>query len=326
VDDTFHNEQLSGLRSLERKVSFGFIVALLVLLLIGALSYFSVLRSREDNAWIDHTHQVLDSLSGLVSDLNAAETKERGFLLTGREEYQQAYREAVKRVQEQLQGIDELIRDNPIQGGNFGILAPLVAQRLTLMQSHVELRLAVGLAPVQAALMKNDEGNELNGAIRAAVSKMQGEENSLLQEREKRAELSSLQTRAAITTGGILAIALLIAALYVIREGFKRGRAAEAELHHAKSALEQRVEQGVAELTRTGAAVQAGEERLSRIIDSAMDAILTVDEQQRITMFNPAAEAMFKCPAKDALGTPLERFLPARFRATHVEHMRAFGQ
>jgi PAS domain S-box-containing protein len=75
-----------------------------------------------------------------------------------------------------------------------------------------------------------------------------------------------------------------------------------------------------------GTALRAGEERLSRIIDSAMDAIITVDEQLRITIFNPAAEKMFQCPAADAIGTLLERFLPARFRDSHAGHMRTFGK
>jgi PAS domain S-box-containing protein len=43
-------------------------------------------------------------------------------------------------------------------------------------------------------------------------------------------------------------------------------------------------------------------------------------------MFNPAAEEMFGCPAADAIGAPLERFLPVRFRKAHAEHISAFGQ
>ena len=73
-------------------------------------------------------------------------------------------------------------------------------------------------------------------------------------------------------------------------------------------------------------ALRAGEERLSRIIDSAMDAIITVDEQQRITMFNPSAEKMFQCPAGDAIGTLLGRFIPARFRNAHEMHMQKFSK
>ena len=67
------------------------------------------------------------------------------------------------------------------------------------------------------------------------------------------------------------------------------------------------------------------EARLSGIVKSAMDAIIATDEEQRITVFNPAAEAMFGRPAADALGTSIERFIPARFREVHARHIRPFG-
>jgi PAS domain S-box-containing protein len=129
-----------------------------------------------------------------------------------------------------------------------------------------------------------------------------------------------------LATGFGLALSLLLAAFYLVRRIIERNRHAEEELLLAKNSLEERVRERTSELVKSGAAVRAGEERLSRIIDSAMDAIVTVDEQQRITIFNPAAERMFRCPVSDAVGTPLERFLPARFRTSHTEHMRAFGQ
>lgn len=66
--------------------------------------------------------------------------------------------------------------------------------------------------------------------------------------------------------------------------------------------------------------------RLESIIDSAMDAIITVDEAQRIVLFNYAAEQMFGCSTREALGQPLDRFLPARFRAVHHQHVQTFGQ
>jgi PAS domain S-box-containing protein len=66
--------------------------------------------------------------------------------------------------------------------------------------------------------------------------------------------------------------------------------------------------------------------RLSGIIGSAMDAVISVDAGQRITIFNGAAEQMFRCPAAEALGQPLDRFIPARFRAAHHRHVAEFGR
>jgi PAS domain S-box-containing protein len=73
---------------------------------------------------------------------------------------------------------------------------------------------------------------------------------------------------------------------------------------------------------------QAGEARslLAAIIDSAMDAIISVDADQRIRMFNPAAEGMFRCTAQEVLGQPLGRLLPAAFREAHRRHVDEFGR
>jgi PAS domain S-box-containing protein len=68
------------------------------------------------------------------------------------------------------------------------------------------------------------------------------------------------------------------------------------------------------------------EARLGGILDSAMDAIITVDEQQRIVLFNSAAESVFGCPRDQALGSPLSWFIPERFRAGHGDHVRRFGE
>jgi len=71
---------------------------------------------------------------------------------------------------------------------------------------------------------------------------------------------------------------------------------------------------------------EVSEARLASIVDSAMDAIVTVNEEQRIVLFNRAAEGVFGVRRDDAMGVPLERFLPSRFRAGHREHIEGFGR
>lgn len=82
----------------------------------------------------------------------------------------------------------------------------------------------------------------------------------------------------------------------------------------------------ISEHKRTDAALRDSQERLLGIISSAMDAIITVDDNQKIIVFNRAAEQIFRCPAKDALGQTLDKFIPQRFREAHREHIRSFGQ
>src|SRR6266567_7761140 len=77
-------------------------------------------------------------------------------------------------------------------------------------------------------------------------------------------------------------------------------------------------------LKQIAAAARSQQERLRGIIDSAMDAIITIDESQRIQVFNRAAEQVFRCSASDALNQPLERLLPERFREAHQSHIQLF--
>ena len=60
------------------------------------------------------------------------------------------------------------------------------------------------------------------------------------------------------------------------------------------------------------AIVVESEERLHAIIQSAMDAIIIVDAQQRIVLFNASAEQIFGCPADEATGAEIGRFIPGQ--------------
>ncbi|HUA93836.1 MAG TPA: PAS domain S-box protein [Terracidiphilus sp.] len=87
-----------------------------------------------------------------------------------------------------------------------------------------------------------------------------------------------------------------------------------------------KIARDLAESHRAAAALRESQERLAGILDSAMDAIIAIDEQQRIVLFNGAAERMFLCSRESALAQPIERFMPERFRLSHAGHIRNFGE
>ncbi|MDB5953681.1 PAS domain S-box protein [Ramlibacter sp.] len=64
---------------------------------------------------------------------------------------------------------------------------------------------------------------------------------------------------------------------------------------------------------------------LAGLLDSAMDAIITVDEAQRIVLYNRAAERIFGWPAAEMRGAALSKLLPERHRDGHGQHLRRFG-
>ncbi len=72
-------------------------------------------------------------------------------------------------------------------------------------------------------------------------------------------------------------------------------------------------------------ALRESEARLAGMIESAMDAIVSLDEAQRIVLFNAAAQEMFGYTAEEAIGQPHDILLPERFRQGHRSHVLGFG-
>ncbi len=82
----------------------------------------------------------------------------------------------------------------------------------------------------------------------------------------------------------------------------------------------------ITERKRAEEALSESQAQMSGIFNSAMDAIISTDADQRILMFNPAAEAMFQCDQANAIGQPLDRFIPERFREAHRKQVEHFGE
>lgn|GEM_PF-1503973 len=77
---------------------------------------------------------------------------------------------------------------------------------------------------------------------------------------------------------------------------------------------------------RAVVAAELAEERFSRIIAIAAEAIISIDESQRIILFNEGAENIFGYGASEIMGEPLALLIPERARAGHDQHVRNFGE
>lgn len=75
-------------------------------------------------------------------------------------------------------------------------------------------------------------------------------------------------------------------------------------------------------LQRLKSRLQESEERLSRIVASAMDAIVTLNSEGLITLFNHAAERLFRCAETEALGQPFARFLSEGCRQLVADYLQ----
>ena len=86
------------------------------------------------------------------------------------------------------------------------------------------------------------------------------------------------------------------------------------------------VAKDITESKQAHSALRESRAELKDVIDSAMDAIILVDEHQRVVLFNPAAEKIFQYSAAEVIGKSLGSLIPQPFRKTHKDQVLKFGK
>lgn len=85
------------------------------------------------------------------------------------------------------------------------------------------------------------------------------------------------------------------------------------------------VNQDITEQKLAEARIEQERRQSNAIIKSASDGIISVDENHNIVVFNPAAEKMFCCSFDEAIGQPIDMFIPINYRSKHKEYINQFG-
>lgn len=91
------------------------------------------------------------------------------------------------------------------------------------------------------------------------------------------------------------------------------------------AAQQEQLREALASLRRKEQSLRESEARLASILDLAHDAIICVDEAQRIIVFNQSAERIFGYSAAEVMGEPLDVLLPELARDAHRRHVRRFA-
>jgi PAS domain S-box-containing protein len=81
----------------------------------------------------------------------------------------------------------------------------------------------------------------------------------------------------------------------------------------------------ISERKRAEDALHLSEAKFSGIVSISADAIISIDENQKITLFNEGAEKIFGRSSADVIGSPLDILIPERFRAVHARHVESFA-
>jgi PAS domain S-box-containing protein len=196
---------------LNRKVQLAFGFAVVILLVLGSVSYHSLVISSESDRWVRHTHEVIETLQTLVSDMANIDSGDRGFALTGEESYQEDYRASIVSAEQDEAAVRNLTKDNPKQQLQLLALEELMAQKIRYGDVAISLRQAKG-AQAAANAIRSEPAQRIRDEFQGAVRNMEDEELRLLSLRNADAKHRLRQTKAILIFGTALGLLMAAAA------------------------------------------------------------------------------------------------------------------
>ena len=224
------------LPQLPRGLLVGFSVALSLLVVLGELSYQNIERQADAADWVDHTHQVAESLTAIFSVVQDVDNSVRTFVLTGSEPALQPYASALQTLPGRLDVIGRMVRDNPVQLIRFNRLRADIEGRLAQARMRVRQRRDLGAGALEARYM-TPVALQLMENVRVDVSAMTAAENQLLCNRLRSLGKARRRSLVIQTIGGATSLLLLLTVFAGLLQQILRANRAEQDEQRSNAQL-----------------------------------------------------------------------------------------
>jgi PAS domain S-box-containing protein len=227
--------------SAAEKVNIGFAVALFIVATVGIASVASINRFADISADLAASNSALTELEGAITDLTAAESAQRGFVITGDETYliplNASLAKALGKI-DHLQGVS-LTTSRHQQA--LAEMERLAGRRIEILNDVIRARREAGMDSARSIVAKN-QGLALMESIRSIAASIQTSETQRLQNVSASADARARLAYIIIIVGSLFAFMVVLAAGMVIRRDYTERRRAEHALRESETLLSQFME------------------------------------------------------------------------------------
>lgn len=282
----------------------GFAFAVLIILIVGFISYRTVINLQNSAKWVDHTHVVLEQLAIFSSDVKDVQRGARGFVIANSTPFIEPYLQAQTSVIKDINFLKELTIDNPTQQKKLDSLQKLMKPYLKYYDNLVEIRKNEGLEAA-VKLTQTEEGKNLFDKILAIVNQMKIAENRLLDLRQKEDFEAVKSMKIAVTGGSILAFIIIITSAFTVMRENARRKKIEIVLRNRNIELDKLL----IELKQSQDELAISEQKFRGMIQSVTDySIFMLDAQGNIATWNEGAKRIKGYEAHEIIGQNFSRF------------------
>jgi PAS domain S-box-containing protein len=257
------------------------ILVVLILLGMGFSAYLNWFQMRETMAEAQRARQLLAVTDALIFQVTDAETGQRGYLLTGSEEYLAPYTKAIGVIPGLLDQVTEAAGSEPGLAGEAKLMRSYVQDKLTELGSTIALRREKRMDEA-LEIVRTHQGKLTMDSIRSLGSQMTNRESELSNQRRVATENAASRTFWLTMTG---LIGLLFVTVF----------------------LQRAVDSGIQARERLVSDLVQAKQKLEITLMSIGDAVIASDEHGRITLMNSNAEELTGWKRQEAEGQPVDK-------------------
>ena len=235
-----------------RRIAVGFAISFALLATIGTVAYRSIDTITTTSYWVTHSQVVRDHIEHIIGYMKDIEGGQRGFTITGDENFLEFYRPAITSVGKEVKELRELVSDNPNQTKRAAELESFIAGKLVIQKQIIEARRRSGFEAA-AKIVQAGEGKKTMDSILQLAGEMMNEENDLLKLRAAEVDAASNGAKAAIIWGTLFCLLFVTGTgIYLTRSLSRQIGSAVSQVQSSSAEL-----QATANQQATGAKEQA---------------------------------------------------------------------
>ncbi len=254
-----------------------------IFLAMAAGSVYSIKQNEQTANWVTHSEEVKNQIHAILATVEDMESADRGYVITGADEYLDTYEAAKNQIYGRLDTLEELVADNELQSRRVAQLKPLVIYKMDIVAEIIARRRQGGYAAAAAAF-ETGEPKGTGDAVRSLAAQMLATENDLQVQRREDNDRQTLFSLVTALGTSAVGLGVLTVAAFIIARQYRHRLQAQAQL--AKKSAE-----------------------LQGVLDNAPLGIFLKDGQGRYLLLNAPMEPLLGAPPADCLGrTPAELF------------------
>lgn len=282
---------------LDRQVLAGFGLAVVVLVIAGMMSWRTTERFMQTSRDAVFHAEVVAPLERALSRMHEVGAAQRGFFFVGAPSFMIQREDALNQMRAALAEVRKLAAGDAELQARLDGLSRLADARVLALDKVLAIHAE---RPDEArALLAAGAGRAEMEAFSREITALAADQHSML---HSNAEAARRETTRVFSVFAIAVAAVVVVLLAILRMILK----------------------GMAERQRAHAALADSQARLNAIVDTALDAIVVIDERGRIERFNRSAERMFGYSAADVFGSNVSVLMPPAERDAHDGHLERY--